>query len=192
MKPSTLDIVETFKEEIPIVKQEIRKNKTEIRRIERWADKHLEQIETSDEFTKWFWAKALEILTPDEPYERLNRLQMMLRLCPQRGAKGDSRGDKAQETTKAREAYINRLKRIEGAKQTPIISLYPFEKVKRGPHRWTACCPIHGERTPSFVIYLDNNTWHCFGACGEGGDSIAFIMKLKGCDFNEALDILSP
>ena len=186
MKPSTLDIVDAFKNEIPIVKQEILKNKAEIRKIEAWADKHLQQIETADEFTKWFWAKALEILTPNEPYERLNRLQMMLRLMPKQDKKGNSKA------VKAREAYIDRLGRIEAAKGVYIASLYPFEKVKRGAHRWTACCPIHKERTPSFVIYLDNNTWHCFGACGEGGDSIAFIMKLRGCDFNEALDILSP
>ena len=187
MSLSVLQIVDAFGvDAIPIIKQEIRKNKAEIRRIERWADKLLQRIETSDDFTKWFWASALEVMAPDEPYKRLKRLQIVLRLAPQQGKRATSRA------SKAREKVIDRLKRIEGAKSVPIQSLYPLEKVKRGSHRWTACCPIHKEKTPSFVIYLDSNTWHCFGACGEGGDSISFIMKLRGCDFNEALDILFP
>lgn len=187
MKPSTLQIAEAFKEDaVPIVKQEIRKVKAEIREIERWAEEHLQQVETSSDFTRWFWASALEILTPNEPYKKLKRLEIVLRLTPKRGKSANSRA------TKAKEAYIDRLRRIEGAKNVLIQDLYPLEKARRGSHRWSACCPIHKERTPSFVIYINSNTWHCFGACGEGGDSIAFIMKLKDCSFNEALDILSP
>ena len=39
-------------------------------------------------------------------------------------------------------------------------------------------CPLHDERTPSFVIYLDSQRWHCYGACGTGGDVIELARRL--------------
>ncbi|MCZ6538616.1 MAG: DNA primase [Chloroflexi bacterium] len=50
-----------------------------------------------------------------------------------------------------------------------------------------ALCPFHSERTPSFVIYPDTGTWHCFGSCAEGGDVISFLMKRENMSFAEAL-----
>lgn len=49
------------------------------------------------------------------------------------------------------------------------------------------CCPIHGENTPSLQVYEDTNSWYCWGACGEGGDEIAFVKSIDGVDFNEAV-----
>ena len=49
------------------------------------------------------------------------------------------------------------------------------------------CCPIHGENTPSLQVYEDTNSWYCWGACGEGGDEIAFVKSINGVDFNEAV-----
>ena len=39
-------------------------------------------------------------------------------------------------------------------------------------------CPVHDERTASFVIYLDSQRWHCYGACGTGGDVIELARRL--------------
>lgn len=58
-------------------------------------------------------------------------------------------------------------------------------EVRRGK----AFCPFHHEKTPSFTIHQHRQTFHCFG-CGEGGDVITFIMKLKGITFKEALAYL--
>ena len=47
-----------------------------------------------------------------------------------------------------------------------------------GPSRLKGLCPIHDERTPSFVVYVDEGRWHCYGACGVGGDVIDLAQKL--------------
>jgi DNA primase len=45
--------------------------------------------------------------------------------------------------------------------------------------RGKAICPLHGEKTPSFVVYNKNQTWQCMG-CKQGGDIINFVSKLFG------------
>jgi hypothetical protein len=48
-----------------------------------------------------------------------------------------------------------------------------------GPGRWKGRCPLHEERTGSFVVYADPWRWHCFGACGEGGDIVRLARSLQ-------------
>lgn len=74
---------------------------------------------------------------------------------------------------------------IDRAKQSPILDLFTG-KIKRYGKRATVHCPLHSEKTPSFVIYLDQNSWHCYG-CNEGGDVIALIMKMNKLSFIEAV-----
>lgn len=59
--------------------------------------------------------------------------------------------------------------------------------LKRAGRTYKACCPFHNERTPSFVVNPDTQTWRCFGACAEGGDIFSFAQKHHGWDFPEAL-----
>jgi DNA primase len=51
-------------------------------------------------------------------------------------------------------------------------------------------CPFHNERTPSFYVFPDSQTWRCFG-CNEGGDVFTFVEKQQGLDFREALRYLA-
>lgn len=63
--------------------------------------------------------------------------------------------------------------------------------LKRAGSGYKACCPFHDEDTPSFHVSPERGTWHCFGACSEGGDSISFVQRDAGLTFREAVEELA-
>ena len=67
-----------------------------------------------------------------------------------------------------------------------VVSRYVPDLKQKGSN-YQCCCPFHSERTPSFIVSRARNTWHCFGACAEGGDAIKFVMKYNNCSFPEAV-----
>ena len=66
-----------------------------------------------------------------------------------------------------------------------------YVTLQKAGNNFKANCPFHSERTPSFVVFPDKQTWRCFGACATGGDVLSFIMKAENEDFSEALTRLS-
>lgn len=61
-----------------------------------------------------------------------------------------------------------------------------FVTLKRKGASLMACCPLHGERTPSFSVSPTRGIFKCFG-CGKGGDAIAFLKEKEGMDYPAAL-----
>lgn len=62
--------------------------------------------------------------------------------------------------------------------------------LKRSGSAWKACCPFHNEKTPSFVVNQERQSYHCFG-CGEHGDIFTFLQKQDGLSFVDALKQLA-
>lgn len=60
---------------------------------------------------------------------------------------------------------------------------------QKGSRKW-ACCPFHHEKTPSFCVSEDRNSYYCFG-CHKGGDAIKFVMEVENTDFKGAIKILA-
>lgn len=54
----------------------------------------------------------------------------------------------------------------------------------------TGLCPFHNEKTPSFTVYLNTQSYYCFG-CGSGGDVITFIKNIESLDYAEAVGLLA-
>src|SRR4051794_37589805 len=62
--------------------------------------------------------------------------------------------------------------------------------LKKAGTTYKGLCPFHGEKTPSFVVTPQRETWHCFG-CGLGGDIFSFVMQRDSLTFPEALRTLA-
>lgn len=58
---------------------------------------------------------------------------------------------------------------------------------KRRGIKGKICCPFHSEKSPSFQVDTEKNTWRCFGACAEKGDVIILYSKVFGVDNKTAI-----
>ncbi|WIG56669.1 MAG: DNA primase DnaG [Rhodanobacteraceae bacterium] len=62
--------------------------------------------------------------------------------------------------------------------------------LKRAGREWTACCPFHDERTPSFYVSPAKQFYHCFG-CGAHGSAVRFLMEYERLEFPDAVEELA-
>lgn len=65
-----------------------------------------------------------------------------------------------------------------------------YVKLKKAGANFTACCPFHNEKTPSFTVSPSKQFYHCFG-CGAHGNAIGFLMEYSGLAYPEAIRSLA-
>lgn len=75
----------------------------------------------------------------------------------------------------------------ERANLTEVVS--ESVSLKRLGRNWVGLCPFHAEKTGSFHV-RDDRFYHCFG-CGESGNIISYVMKIRGLSFSEAIEELA-
>lgn len=62
--------------------------------------------------------------------------------------------------------------------------------LKRRGKNLVGLCPFHNEKTPSFTVYPESNSFYCFG-CGAGGDVITFVRRMENLDYTEAVKLVA-
>ena len=87
---------------------------------------------------------------------------------------------------KLSEDFIFRLK--NACDIINVVSSYVELKMS-GKNR-KCCCPFHSEKTPSFFVFYDTQSFYCFG-CGVGGDIITFIEKIENLSYLDAVRFLA-
>ena len=71
-----------------------------------------------------------------------------------------------------------------------IVSVVsPYVELKRRGRYYVGLCPFHNEKTPSFTVYPDTQSFYCFG-CGAGGEIVNFTRRIENIDFIEAVKAL--
>lgn len=65
----------------------------------------------------------------------------------------------------------------------------PYVNLRRRGKNLVGLCPFHNEKTPSFTVYPENDSFYCFG-CGVGGDVITFVRRIENLDYLEAVRML--
>lgn len=79
---------------------------------------------------------------------------------------------------------------LDRADIVSLVQEYVPDLAKKGVD-YVCRCPFHQERTASFHVSPARQSWHCFGACAEGGNAIGFLMKMEALTFPQAVQNLA-
>lgn len=88
-------------------------------------------------------------------------------------------------------SYIKKEKIEEIKEKADIVSIVgDYVSLKKSGRYYIGNCPFHNEKTPSFFLYPETNTFHCFG-CGKHGNNISFLMDIESIDYIDAVKVLA-
>lgn len=75
--------------------------------------------------------------------------------------------------------------------KTDVVDLISsYVSLKKRGNTYVGLCPFHNEKTPSFTVYENTQSFYCFG-CGAGGDSVSFMRKIENLDYIDAVKALA-
>jgi len=175
-KYSEKELLGIFPEVKDIIPIKIREYEGERKRVLSSLKKRLTRVSgISDSFSKFFWREWIkinegqELLQIDKSIARLTRLLSI-------GQNKHIRGQLTEE-------------QIEEALEYPIENLID-QKLKRVGKNLKGLCPLHQEKSPSFYVYPETNSFYCFG-CNKGGNIINFMEMKYGYSFRQSVEYLT-
>lgn len=96
-------------------------------------------------------------------------------------------GDRSRDRHDARMTVVDDIK----GRLDILEEVSRHVTLQRSGRSYKANCPFHEERTPSFFVFPDRQSWRCFGGCASGGDVFSFVMRAENLEFGEVLRRLS-
>lgn len=160
------------------LKMEVKQWKDKLKEIDDWRENcnnTLNKFHKPDErehYTKWFDLQHKE--SRQEIEGQIKKLQFSL-----------SHLDELEGKKEVKQTNGVSEEEIAKAKEVPITNFYT-DRLSKHNKLATGRCPFHNEKTGSFTIYLDQNTFWCYG-CQSGGTVVDFVMKQNGITFLEAV-----
>jgi len=164
--------LDIFPEAREILPEKVREWETEKQRLIGIVKKYLRERTHENYWYVWVAVQVAVIPRIEDAANHIARLQRQIR------------------HVSARRSIIGHITEtdIQRARDIPIASLIP-SNIRRSGKTFTTNCPLHEDRSPSFVIYTETNSCWCFG-CQQGGDCIALTRLLHGLSFIEAVKYL--
>jgi len=127
----------------------------------------------NDEFSRWFWREIVKV------WEGQELLEIDKHLARLKNLKTISENKILKQITE--EQILQVLK-------VPIENLFN-QPLRQSGRNLIGLCPFHKEKTPSFFIYLNTNSFYCHG-CQKGGNVINFVEEFYNFSFKEAVEFL--
>lgn len=179
-KISDKELLGIFPEARQVISLKIKECKSDIREKENEIQSQLNRIYSlkTDSFSEWFGEEMIkqlvmpELVALERTFFRLKRFEYLL------------------NPTKKTNSHFEFQEKIEIARRFPIEELARSKlEIRQAGKNFISLCPMHNEKTPSFYVYPETNSFYCFG-CQEYGDVIKLAMHLYGLDFKEAVKML--